>query len=104
LNNEDLTNRDISVASPRDPLYYDRLGMSLLNAGYPFSNAYEQNLNCNANPTDGGVTISDYKLTLVSNPLPITAGDKLLQVNLTLNGGGLEQLVLFKQNIKTIIV
>ena len=104
LNNEDLTNRDISVASPRDPLYYDRLGMSLLNAGYPFSNAYEQNLNCNANPTDGGATISDYKLTLVSNPLPITAGDKLLQVNLTLNGGGLEQLVLFKQNIKTIIV
>jgi hypothetical protein len=104
LNNEDLTNRDISVVSPRDPLYYDRLGMSLLNSGYPFSNAYEQNLNCNADSSDGGVTISDYKLTLVSNPLPITSGDKLLQVNLTLDGGGLEQLVLFKQNIKTIVV
>jgi hypothetical protein len=104
LDNEDLMNRNVSIVEPRDPLYYDCISRTLLNAGYPTSNLNEQNLNCDGDPTDGGATQADYKLTMISNPVPLTPSNKLLQVNLTSTGGGLKELVLYKQVMRGINV
>jgi hypothetical protein len=104
LDNEDLMNRNVSVVEPRDPLYYDCISRTLLNSGYPTSNLNEQNLNCDGDPSDGGTTQADYKLTMISNPVPLTPTNKLLQVNLTSTGGGLKELVLYKQVMRGINV
>ena len=104
LNNEDLMNRNVTITEPRDPLYYDCISRTLLNAGYPTSNLNEQNLNCDGDPSDGGITQADFKLTMISNPVPLTPSNKLLQVNLTSTGGGLKELVLYKQVMRGINV
>jgi len=104
LDNEDLMNRNVTITEPRDPLYYDCISRTLLNAGYPTSNLNEQNLNCDGDPSDGGITQADFKLTMISNPVPLTPSNKLLQVNLTSTGGGLKELVLYKQVMRGINV
>jgi hypothetical protein len=104
LDNEDLMNRNVNISEPRDPLYYDCISRTLLNAGYPTSNLNEQNLNCDGDPSDGGITQADFKLTMISNPVPLTPSNKLLQVNLTSTGGGLKELVLYKQVMRGINV
>jgi hypothetical protein len=104
LDNQDLMNRNVTITEPRDPLYYDCISRTLLNSGYPTSNLNEQNLNCDGDPTDGGITQADYKLTMISNPVPLTPSNKLLQVNLTSTGTGLKELVLYKQVMREINV
>lgn len=97
--NEDLTNRDVV---PRDPLYYDRLSMAMLNGGLPTNSVREQNMNVSVAETGTDITREDDggNLLIVANPVPATSYEKLLQVNMSLAGGtgnGLNELVLFKQ-------
>lgn len=102
--NQDLTDRDVKVGGAlgmqKDPLYYDRLSMTMLNAGYPMKSMLEQNMNVvvaevandNARRDDAG------NLTIVANPVPATPYEKLLQVNMNFAANkGLTELALFKQ-------
>lgn len=102
--NQDLTDRDVIVGGAlgkqKDPLYYDRLSMTMLNAGYPMKSMLEQNMNVvvaevandNDRRDDAG------NLTIVANPVPATPYEKLLQVNMNFAAGnGLTELALFKQ-------
>lgn len=102
--NQDLTDRDVIVGGAlgkqKDPLYYDRLSMTMLNAGYPMKSMLEQNMNVvvaevandNARRDDAG------NLTIVANPVPATPYEKLLQVNMNFAANkGLTELALFKQ-------
>lgn len=102
--NQDLTDRDVKVGGAlgmqKDPLYYDRLSMTMLNAGYPMKSMLEQNMNVvvaevandNDRRDDSG------NLTIVANPVPATPYEKLLQVNMNFaDTKGLNELALFKQ-------
>jgi hypothetical protein len=97
--NEDLTNRDVV---PRDPLYYDRLSMAMLNGGFPTNSLRHHNMNVSVAETGNDSNREDAagKLLVVANPVPATSYEKLLQVNMSLAGGtgnGLNELVLYKQ-------
>lgn len=102
--NQDLTDRDVKVGGAlgmqKDPLYYDRLSMTMLNAGYPMKSMLEQNMNVIQVETGTDVNRRDDagNLTIVANPVPATPYEKLLQVNMNFAAGkGLSELALFKQ-------
>lgn len=102
--NQDLTDRDVNVGgalgAQKDPLYYDRLSMTMLNAGYPMKSMLEQNMNVFENETDTDINRRDAagNLTIVANPVPATPYEKLLQVNMNFTAtNGLNELALFKQ-------
>ena len=102
--NQDLTDRDVIVGgalgTQKDPLYYDRLSMTMLNAGYPMKSMLEQNMNVIQVETGTDVNRRDNNgnLTIVANPVPATPYEKLLQVNMNFAATkGLSELALFKQ-------
>lgn len=102
--NQDLTDRDVIVGgalgTQKDPLYYDRLSMTMLNAGYPMKSMLEQNMNAIVAEItdDDGRRDAAGNLTIVANPIPATPYEKLLQVNMNFaTGNGLSELALFKQ-------
>lgn len=102
--NQDLTDRDVIVGGAlgkqKDPLYYDRLSMTMLNAGYPMKSMLEQNMNVIQVETGTDVNRRDDagNLTIVANPVPATPYEKLLQVNMNFAATkGLTELALFKQ-------
>lgn len=102
--NQDLTDRDVIVGGAlgkqKDPLYYDRLSMTMLNAGYPMKSMLEQNMNVIQVETGTDVNRRDDagNLTIVANPVPATPYEKLLQVNMNFAANkGLTELALFKQ-------
>tara|TARA_R110000796_G_scaffold2298_2_gene9122 strand:- start:6453 stop:7961 length:1509 start_codon:yes stop_codon:yes gene_type:complete len=99
LNNEDLTDREVVLD---DPLYYDRLGMTLNNMDSALRNAL-QNSGDVTKRYDNRYVTSTFDLLLISNPLVVTNQEKLLQVNIdaSYTGAGVdvgvEQMVLFKE-------
>jgi hypothetical protein len=96
LNNENLTNEKVVIDSP---LYYDRVHMLIDGMGHELRNL-QQNSGTNkgaaAIPWADVYTQSEMKLLQVGNPLWASDRTKLLQVNITAGGGGVNQLVLFK--------
>lgn len=96
-NNVALTDRRVEI-SPRTPLYYDRIGMYLLNGALPLRNLHEKNIPSNEffDSRYSGTDVKD--LVFLGNPLPITPQRKLLQVDI--NGatgqGGVNKLLLYK--------
>lgn len=106
LNNDDLTDRDIKLyqgngfSAVHDPLHYDRLNMTLQNAGYPLGCLQEQNLDATEQPN----TNANYPLLIVGNPVPQTQNEKLLQFNMISATTGLSRLNLYKQCMRSIKV
>lgn len=103
LNNEDLINRNIELKSP---LYYDRLNMTFVNMGYRVRNLNERALFWNAPPqnnqTSGGrVPQKFHNLCMLSNPVPVTPNEKMLQVNIN-SINGLTSAILYKLNARSI--
>jgi hypothetical protein len=103
LNNEDLTNRGVTYHSP---LSLDRLGMTFNNSNMPLNNLNEL---FQTVPTDGSVfpTIQvSYAATnqtlIICNPLPITEGSKMVQLNVNSSGVDITEIVLYKEVLKTI--
>lgn len=100
LNNIDLTDRDVSEATP---LAYDRLSMTLRNMGYRLANLTENaGQSGNNAPTDGAnpwanvYTKTQFDTDIIANPLFQTAGTKLLQVQIN-SSVGVKNLILYKQ-------
>tara|TARA_Y100000385_G_C13092910_1_gene639724 strand:- start:938 stop:2410 length:1473 start_codon:yes stop_codon:yes gene_type:complete len=98
VNNEDCTDREISVDSP---LYYDRLNMTLGNMGYRLKNLH-QNYGASDKDYDDAYEQTAVKTTLVANPLFQTDREKFLQVNIEAQGGGVKKLSLFKIRPRTL--
>jgi len=98
--NVDLTNRAVDYQSP---LYYDRIGMTLLNANLPLRNLTEQNLQV-GNGFDARYTTAPHNLIFIGNPLGITPMRKMVQVSIDGNaaGAGVNEIQLYKQVVKSI--
>lgn len=99
LNNQDLTDREVNVD---EPLYYDRLNMTLGNMGESLKNL-TQNTG-EPDEKDWGDVYDQNALDVVSimNPLFITEREKYLQLNINAGGGGVKKLTLFKHLPRTL--
>ena len=108
LNNEDLTNRDMQIATAgavshagKALLLHDRLMMALMNGGYRLKNIGLVNPS-RTSFTPATQRTNGRRLTVVANPVPVTPTEKLLQVNLTATTTGVEDIVLYKQLAQTL--
>lgn len=107
LNNEDLTNVDINCVNggtknQADGVYYDRLVMTMANAGLNVKNLTEVQRRVDKNT--GGYTdqfVNDY--IMIANPIPASNDNQLLQVNIQgASGTTLGKLCFFKNVLKQI--
>jgi len=102
--NVDLTDRDIV---PDDPLYYDRVAMTLLNGNMPLKSLNRFILSIN-NGYDTRYGDSAGRLNMfIGNPLPMTPNNKLVQITIKCNTAagvneGVNSLQLYKQVFKSI--
>jgi len=94
LNNEDLTDRDVSRKSP---LAYDRLAMTLNSMGEGLSNLVQNPGETTAANWGATFTQTAFDNILIGNPLFQTQQQKLLQLNINSGGTGVKKLVLYKQ-------
>ena len=100
----DLTNRNVELPGADDrptSLYYDRLGMTLLNANLPLRNLTELIRNQTAG-WDSRYTADTLRNVFIGNPLPITPQRKLVQVSINGSGAGVNTIQLFKHVAKSI--
>lgn len=104
VNNEDLTDRDVHVQSAtrdnRDPLYYDRIAMSLSSSGLKLKNLLESVPNNTAKDSSSDIYQDrNNRLLLVCNPLQLSDREKLLQVNIDsgTSTNGVERMILYKE-------
>ncbi len=100
----DLTNRNVELPGADDrptSLYYDRLGMTLLNANLPLRNLTELIRNQTAG-WDSRYTTDTLRNVFIGNPLPITPQRKLVQVSINGSGAGVNTIQLFKHVAKSI--
>ena len=93
LNNQDLTDREVDVD---EPLYYDRINMTLGNMGERLKNLAQNTGKPNEGTWDDVYDESNLDVVSIQNPLFITEREKFLQVNINAGGGGVKKLTLFK--------
>jgi hypothetical protein len=108
LNNEDLTNQDINCVAvangkfQQDSVYYDRLVMTMANAGMNVKNLTEV-LKSTAVNTGGYTDQSPQDIIMISNPIPASNDNQLLQVNIQgASATTLGKLCFFKNIVKQI--
>lgn len=103
VDNVDLTNRKVVAGANPSPLYYDRVGMYMLNANLPLRNLIEVEKETNKR-WDTRYTNSPKKLFFMGTPLAQTPQRKLVQ--LSINGasgaGGVKTIQLYKQIVKQV--
>lgn len=115
IDNLDVYDRDISVNIPDgavlnyNPLHYDAINRTFLNAGLPLKSLklVGQRMT-KEDATENNISISDRytavtnNILLLATPTPITAGNKKLQFNVATDGGVIENVVLYKQILRSI--
>ena len=91
-------NRDIVK---KDNLYQDRINMTLINAGKELKDIKEMILPPNRyDPTDGS-DLNPSGITTLMTPTPLTATEKLLQLNLGV-GSAVDRIILYKQVVRQV--
>tara|TARA_S200002703_G_scaffold65493_2_gene56573 strand:- start:8204 stop:9691 length:1488 start_codon:yes stop_codon:yes gene_type:complete len=100
INNEDATDREVTVD---DPLYYDRLNMTFGSMGYRLKNLTQNYGNSTTNDYGSVYDDAETKTVVIANPLFQTEREKQLQVNIEAGGGGVKKLTLFKQRPRTMV-
>jgi hypothetical protein len=100
VDNKDLTNR---VVEERSPLYYDRVGMYLLNQNLPLKNLIEVNTR-NASSYADRYAAPNHELIFIGTPLPMTPMRKQVQITLNCGAGteGVRELQLYKSVMRSI--
>ncbi len=103
VDNVDLTNRKVVAGANPSPLYYDRVGMYMLNANLPLRNLIEVEKRTELG-WDARYTNTPKKLFFMGTPLAQTPQRKLVQ--LSINGasgaGGVKSIQLYKQVVKQV--
>jgi hypothetical protein len=96
VNNVDATDRDIVVGSP---LYLDRISMYKTNNGESLKSAVLHTPNAVADGQTARYGTLPLKPYMV-NPLPVTQGTKIVDLNVSATGGGVDKVCVFKSVIK----
>ena len=92
VDNKEQTNRPVKLSTP---IAYDRINRFFLNRGKDVGNVTELVRKWNVNDADAG-TISN----AILETLPMTDNQKL--VNIEINGGGLNDFIIFKEITKEV--
>ena len=93
LNNEFLTDRDVS----RDtPLYYNQLASTVMNMGFALRNLQQRPGDSLAS-TEGNLYATSENCVYVANYLQPLQSEKLLNVDLNAGGTGIKKLAIYKQ-------
>lgn len=93
LNNEFLTDRDITVDSP---LYYNQLASTVMNMGFSLRNLQQKPGNSLAS-ANNDIFGTSPQLVFVANYLQPQQSEKLLNVDLNAGGTGIKKLAIYKQ-------
>ncbi len=103
VDNVDLTNRKVVVSPNPSPLYYDRVGMYMLNANLPLRNLIEVEKSTNK-LWDTRYSDDPKKLIFIGTPLAQTPQRKLVQLSINGDGGagGVQSIQLYKQVVKQV--
>jgi len=96
VNNVDATDRDVVVGSP---LYLDRISMYKTNNGESLKSAVLHTPNAVADGQTARYGTLPLKPYMV-NPLPVTQGTKIVDLNVSATGGGVHKVCVFKSVIK----
>jgi len=118
IDQTDVYDRDINVnygsaVLTHDPLHYDSINRTMLNAGLPLKNLTFLNMVRDASSTAGGVNaltlsnrFNDNSLAqlIVACPLPLTQMSKKVQfsVDTKTAGDSVQGVILFKQIVKSV--
>jgi len=112
VDNDDVYNRDIVVNNlttddifSHDPLFYDSLLRTFVNANLTF-----RNLKCAAltrddhnDDTDGMLTATTNQILILASPLPLTPSSKKVQYDIQCKNAGLvKNVILYKQVIRSV--
>ena len=97
IDNVDMVNRDIKRGGN---LYQDRINMTLINAGKELKDMNQQILPANKYKPGGGDGVN-YQIESIMTPTPLTATEKLLQVNIT-SKAEVHRLILYKQVVRQV--
>lgn len=100
LDNEDLITRDINITNNGDPLHFDRLKSTLVNAGYNLNNLQRKNYKTNEYDSAGAAQ-PDTSIETIMSPLPLTQNEKQFQLNLVA-AAAVDRLILYKQVVRAI--
>jgi hypothetical protein len=96
VNNVDSTDRDVVVGSP---LYLDRISMYKTNNGESLKSAVLHVPNAVGDGQTARYATLPLKPYMV-NPLPVTQGTKIVDLNVSATGGGVDKVCVFKSVIK----
>jgi len=96
VNNVDATDRDVVIGSP---LYLDRISMYKTNNGESLKSAVLHVPNAVADGQTARYGTLPLKPYMV-NPLPVTQGTKIVDLNVSATGGGVDKVCVFKSVIK----
>jgi len=100
----DLTNRNVEVSGAANrevALYYDRIGMTMLNANLPLRDLSEKIKNQGVG-WDSRLSVNTLQTIFIGNPLPITPQRKLCQITINGSGSGVNSIQLFKHVAKSV--
>ena len=97
LDNKDLTNRQVDY---KDPLYYDRIAMFMLNQNLPLKSLTESHIAYLSGYASRFTAAQAVPSIFIGNPLPITPQRKLVQININGTGVGVNEIQLFKSVIR----
>jgi len=113
VDNDDVYNRDINVNNlisdsiySNDPLHYDSINRTFINANLQLKNLQFASFTRNAHNTNGTGMLSanTNQILILASPLPFTAQSKKVQFDITCQGmgGEVKNVILYKQVIKSV--
>jgi hypothetical protein len=111
VDNQDIYNRDILVNKENgvekyihDNLHYDSIYRTFLNGNIPLKDMSFLSLKRNVDTDEyqSRFTVSNQQIMLCCCPTPLTPLSKKLQFNLVAVGGTIDNVILYKQVMRTI--
>ena len=98
LNHTNLTDRPVDFFSP---LYYDNVLKTIINGGRKLR-CLQNVANADKREVDTAEDDDSQPVKIVSTPTPSTVGNKLLQINVEAGDAGIQNVVVYKENMRVI--
>jgi hypothetical protein len=111
VDNDDVYNRDINVNNlqgddiiSHDPLHYDSLLRTFVNANLTFKNLKCASLTYDDHndDTQGMLSANLNQILIIASPLPESNTSKKVQFDIACGMGEVKNVILYKQVIKTV--
>lgn len=110
IDGNDVTDRDVNINLPTsnpyavDPLHYELLNRTFLNAGFPLKSLESASFSRSDDEQSLRLKKAENQIVLICCPTPMTANTKKFQVNLATTdpAAKIKNVILFKQVLRSI--